>query len=182
MSHDFIQRSFFLYVINILPSLVPGSGDTSFLICHVISQIHVIINESCESAYFPLLVSFYIITKHQKIRDILIFAGGTKCVKSVRTRSFSDLYFPAFELNTERYPVSLRVLPECEKIRTRKTPNTDTFHAVTERDHWQEMLGTLPLTHLFPMHSFSTPWKHQKTLQFLMFSGGRERVHRERMD
>ena len=37
------------------------------------------------------------------------------------------------------------------------------------------------LTHLFPMHSFSTPWKHQKTLSFLMFSGGRERVPWEQM-
>ena len=36
------------------------------------------------------------------------------CVKSVRIRSFSEPYFPAF----------------WEKIRTRKTPNTDTFHAV----------------------------------------------------
>ena len=23
-----------------------------------------------------------------------------------------------------------------------------------------------PLTHLFPMHPFSTPWKHQKTVRF----------------
>ena len=36
------------------------------------------------------------------------------------------------------------------------------------------------LTHFFPMHSFSTPWE-QKTSGFLMFSGGRERVHWEQM-
>ena len=35
---------------------------------------------------------------------------------------FSGPYFPAFGLNTERYRV--------EKIRTRKTPNMDTFQAV----------------------------------------------------
>ena len=60
-------------------------------------------------------------------------------VKSVRIRSFSGPYFPAFGLNTERYGVSLRIQSECGKIRTRKTPrkirtsktpNTDTFHAV----------------------------------------------------
>ena len=28
----------------------------------------------------------------------------------------------------------------------------------------------LVLTHLFPMHPFSTPWKHQKILGFLMLS------------
>ena len=29
------------------------------------------------------------------------------CVKSVRIRSFSGAYFPAFELNTERYSVQM---------------------------------------------------------------------------
>ena len=52
------------------------------------------------------------------------------CVKSVRIRSYSDPYFPAFGLNTERYFVSLRIQSECGKIWTRITPNTDTFHAV----------------------------------------------------
>ena len=35
------------------------------------------------------------------------------------------------------------------------------------------------LTHLFAMHFFFTPWKHQKILHFLMFSGGREGVYWE---
>ena len=52
------------------------------------------------------------------------------CVKNVHIRSFSGLYFPAFGLNTERYGVSLHIHPKCGKIGTRKTPNTDTFHAV----------------------------------------------------
>ena len=50
-----------------------------------------------------------------------------QCVKSVRVRSFSDRYFPAFLLNTER---SLCIQSEYRKIQTRKTPNTDTFCAV----------------------------------------------------
>ena len=52
------------------------------------------------------------------------------CVKSVRIRSHSGSYFPAFGLNTESYSVSLRIQSECGKIRTRITPNKDTFHAV----------------------------------------------------
>ena len=52
------------------------------------------------------------------------------CVKSVRIRSFSGPYFPAFRLNKKRYSVSLRIRSECGKIRTRKTSNMDTFHAV----------------------------------------------------
>ena len=45
-------------------------------------------------------------------------------------RSYSGPYFPAFGLNTERYSVSLHIQSECGKIRTRITPNTDTFYAV----------------------------------------------------
>ena len=39
------------------------------------------------------------------------------CMESIRIRSFSSPYFPAFELNTGKYG------PE-------KIPNTNTFHAV----------------------------------------------------
>ena len=49
------------------------------------------------------------------------------CPKSVRIRSYSDPYFPAFGLNTERYSLSPRIQSECGKIRTRITPNTILF-------------------------------------------------------
>ena len=45
-------------------------------------------------------------------------------------RSHSGPYFPALGLNTERCLVSLRSHSHCGKIRTRITPNTDTFYAV----------------------------------------------------
>ena len=51
-------------------------------------------------------------------------------MKIVRIWKFSGPYFAAFELNTERYGVSLRIQYECGKIRTRETLNTDTFHAL----------------------------------------------------
>ena len=51
-------------------------------------------------------------------------------MKSVRIRSYSGPYFPAFGLNTKRYSVSVRIQSECGKIQTRITPNTDTFCAV----------------------------------------------------
>ena len=51
----------------------------------------------------------------------------THCVKSFRIRSYPGPHFPAFGLNTGRYTVSLRIQSECEKMRTRITPNTDTF-------------------------------------------------------
>ena len=46
------------------------------------------------------------------------------CVRSVRIWSYSDRCFPAFELNTKRYEVTLRIQSECGKIRTIITPNT----------------------------------------------------------
>ena len=51
-------------------------------------------------------------------------------VESVRICSFSGPYFPAFGLHTERFGVYLSIQSECGKIRTRKTPITDTFQAV----------------------------------------------------
>ena len=52
------------------------------------------------------------------------------CLKSVRIRSFSGPYFAAFRLNREINSVNLHIQSECEKMRTRKTPNTDTFYVV----------------------------------------------------
>ena len=51
------------------------------------------------------------------------------CVKSVRIRSYSGPYFPAFELNTERHEVSLGIQSECGKKWARIIPNMDTFYA-----------------------------------------------------
>ena len=55
----------------------------------------------------------------------------THCVKRARIRNYFGPYFPAFGLNAERYSVSLRTQAEWGEIRTRITPNTDTFYAVT---------------------------------------------------
>ena len=52
------------------------------------------------------------------------------CIKMVRIRSDFGSYFSAFGLNKERHSVSLRIQSKCGKIRTRITPNTDTFPAV----------------------------------------------------
>ena len=53
------------------------------------------------------------------------------CVQSIRIRSYSGPHFPAFELNTDSYSVSLCIQSEFGKMRTRITPNTETFHAVS---------------------------------------------------
>ena len=54
------------------------------------------------------------------------------CVKSVRIQSFSGPHFPAFGLKTETYRVNLHIQSGYGKMRTRKTPDTKTFHAVLQ--------------------------------------------------
>ena len=51
--------------------------------------------------------------------------GTSYYVKGVHIRSYCGPHFSAFGLNTERYPVSLRIQFECRKMRTRIT-----FYAV----------------------------------------------------
>ena len=48
-------------------------------------------------------------------------------LKSARIRSFSGPYFPVFRLNAEIYSINLRIQLKYGKIRTGKTPNTDTY-------------------------------------------------------
>ena len=75
----------------------------------------------------PLLGNQYRFTKKEVKAKVSEFFH---CVKSVRIRSFSDPFFPAFRQNIEGYGVFLRVQYPCGTIQTRKTPNRDTFHAV----------------------------------------------------
>ena len=83
---------------------------------------------------------------------------------------FSGPYFPAFGLNEERDGVSLHIQSEWWKIRTRKTPNTDTSHAV-------EYSPIIPyITERFVVNQFKATdfflysWK-SKTWGFLLILG-----------
>ena len=68
------------------------------------------------------------------LNNMLVIITQIHCLKDVRIRSFSDPYFPAFGPNTERCGVSLGIQYKCEKTRTRKTPNMNTFHIVIACD------------------------------------------------
>ena len=61
---------------------------------------------------------------------ILIWWFVSHYLKSVHIRSYSGPHFPAFGMNREIYGVSRRIQSKCGKMRTRITPNMDTFHAV----------------------------------------------------
>ena len=53
------------------------------------------------------------------------------CMKSVCILSYSGLYFPEIGLNTERYSAPLHIESKCGKTRTRVTPSTDIFYALS---------------------------------------------------
>ena len=55
------------------------------------------------------------------------FKRARQHVKNFRIQSFSGPYIPAYRLNTKIDKVNLRIQFKCGKIRTRKTPNMDTF-------------------------------------------------------
>ena len=67
--------------------------------------------------------------KNKDVSNIIKITTEYSLCESVRIRSFSGPYFP--HIRTE-YSVSYR--SECGKIQTRKTPNTDNFHAVIARN------------------------------------------------
>ena len=67
----------------------------------------------------------------EKYNDIWSKVSNRHCVKIACIRIFSAPYFPAFELNTERYSVSLRIQSKWGKMRNKKTPNTDNFYSVS---------------------------------------------------
>ena len=71
--------------------------------------------------YVFLSESFNFEIKNTKINTVGVakLARVIYCMKSVR-----------IGLNTERRGLSLCLQSKCGKIRSRKTPNTDTFHAV----------------------------------------------------
>ena len=52
------------------------------------------------------------------------------CTKIIHIWNFPGPYFPIFKLNTAIYFVNPCIRSKGEKIRIRKIPNTDTFHAV----------------------------------------------------
>ena len=63
--------------------------------------------------------------RHDHFKFITFFQIHKHCVKGVRIRSYFGPHFHAFS-----YSVSLSIQSGCRKMRTRITPNTDTFYAV----------------------------------------------------
>ena len=107
--------------------------------------------------YFKYILIFFLgnIFPSQNImtKSAYVFAGkflasnAQQCVKSARIRSYSDRYFPAFALNTPflSLSLSLRIQGQGEcggEMRTRISPNTDTFYAAHYSHTFSEVVRT----------------------------------------
>ena len=93
----------------------------------------------------------------------------THCVKSVRIQSFSGPRCSAFGFNTARYGVLLRIQSKCGKIRTRITPNTDTYHAMTYSSHCIDVSLIVGMEHVLltnrPETGTNVPDMHNQELE-----------------
>ena len=70
----------------------------------------------------------YVLPLFSNLLNLFLTVLNIPLLEKYPLSEFSDLYFPAFGLNTERHGESIQ--SKYGKIRTPKTTNTDSFHAV----------------------------------------------------
>ena len=74
-----------------------------------------------------------------------VFQSSSLC-ESARIQGFWCPYFPKFRLNTEIYSINLRIQTKSGKMRTRKTPNMDTWKTAVKIClkfyYWKSWPGT----------------------------------------
>ena len=82
----------------------------------------------CENPFSGIFFSM----KYLKwCRDWVLYFNIKHCVKSVRIRSFSGPYFPAFGLNTKIYSADIRIQFKC-----RKTPFSAIMYQWLSSGQW----------------------------------------------
>ena len=88
------------------------------------------------------LIKGSVLIQEKRVKKTRILACLTQYynVKSVRIRNFSGPYFPAFELNTERWSVFLRIQSEWGKILTSFT-HFSLFHYGTNLNRLRNSIG-----------------------------------------
>ena len=92
-------------------------GNNNVLFENVLLEINL--------TYFAQLVFFYTPWKHQKTSSFLMFVE-----RNIKRSSWNDLIRNTAWIVSVFGDFLVRIQSECRKVRARKTPNTDTFHAV----------------------------------------------------
>ena len=115
---------------------------------------------------------------------ILILVNVVIITQTVwNTPKYFDLYFPVFGQNPSNYALHFWILNKFGKVWVKVKEIPIYFWYKSKRyslpDHLHLLQISIWITQFFtyfmPLVSFDTPWKHQKTNAFLMFSGGVER-------
>ena len=94
------------------------------------------------------------------------------------------------KVNTESYSVSLLIQSKCGKIRTRKTPNTDTFHPVLQLKRKYKNLGftqtnpksfwtshTQPVIPEFPNYTQAEDISYRHLMEVIEHSGNIQKLN-----
>ena len=101
------------------------------------------------------------------------------CLKSVRIRSFSGPYFPAFGLNTERYSVSLPSVPMQENTDQKNSEHEHflrsaiSFIAYHHPEHYLVVLELGGLDHFsvsYLLPSYGVNFKIERQIMFHLLS------------
>ena len=124
--------------------------STCHQICGYLRFAHIYLENICSKieVYFRnnVTMGLYVhyVNRFWEFLIIMHFVGTyiikNKCLKNITIQyivlKVSVLEIFLVRISPNSYSVSLRIQSKCRKIRTRKTPNTDTFHAVTTiHDH-----------------------------------------------
>ena len=121
----FICLNVYIYINGIQPPIYIGKNcDPNFLDFGLIFELHSLLY--MKQIYIILL--FFTVYKVLMIwRNSLNETLYKNKIKSSESRCFLISRCPYLEFS---WLVFSHIQSECEKIRTRKTPNTDTFHAM----------------------------------------------------
>ena len=119
---------------------------------------------------FNILETLFFVALFTRVAPLSLVANQRCSTLRKKCRSFSDLFFPTFELNTEICSVYLRIQSECEKIRTRKTRNTDFFHAKELQKELKELqlkVFKIPARRLFSVRLLARHYSVAKSYTFV---------------
>ena len=108
-----------------------------------------------------LVAAVVVIIGISTLREFFLCKKKVHCVKCVRVRSYSGLYFPALGLNTGRSTFLIQC--KCRKIQTRKTPNTDIFYVVVLLNKFYSHIQGL-LLNLFELCHSQGQYRQQRQI------------------
>ena len=132
--------------------------------CIIYSEVYVTMKPYYEHSYCTFMME-----GHEFKCYLMVHRIAIKCIKNLQAILYDKFVWPC---NIKNFRVRKKLL-----MREKKVQQNNFMHLMYL---WQlcfckaffsvggmslHKKCSFPLTHLFPMHPFSTPWKHQKTVR-----------------